>query len=156
MTAKRLLYFWLPAFLFAMGYLSLATLEGCRPSVDNDRPTFAIKDTSQIDQIRISEANGNSILVQRRTDPAIWKLNSGKFDAREDAVSLILETVFMILNFPNHFNFSSKFRPFQTSKQLQNNQISTKHNLNFPKPVARLISPRCVYFSPCLSFFLLF
>ena len=96
MTAKRLLYFCLPASLFAMGYLSLTTLEGCRPSVDNDRPTFAIKDTSQIDQIRISEANGNSILVQRRTDPAIWKLNLGKFDAREDAVSLILETVFRI------------------------------------------------------------
>ncbi|MBL4704730.1 MAG: hypothetical protein JKY54_09425 [Flavobacteriales bacterium] len=57
---------------------------------------FAIKDTATIDQVRITEANGVSILVQRRTDALQWKLNEGQFNAREDAIGLILETVYRI------------------------------------------------------------
>jgi len=57
---------------------------------------FAIKDTSSVDQVRITEANGVSIVVQRRMDPNQWKLDDGKFNARYDAIQLILETAFRI------------------------------------------------------------
>ncbi len=57
---------------------------------------FAIKDTAAVDQVKITEANGHSIVVQRRTTPGVWKLNDGNFSARPDAINLILETVYRI------------------------------------------------------------
>ena len=96
MTAKKLLYYSISAIVLIACYFLLTLLGGCRPKVNNSRPDFAIKDTSHVDQIQITESNGNSIVIQRRTTPNVWKLNSGDFDAREDAVDLILETIFRI------------------------------------------------------------
>lgn len=72
------------------------SLSNSDPITTSDHTDFAIKDTSSIDQIRITEANGGTILVQRRNPSKQWKLNGGKFDARGDAISLILETVYRI------------------------------------------------------------
>ena len=96
MTPRTLLYFSFSTLLLSTYFLVLILLGGCKPGLINDKPTFAIKDTSQVDQIQITEANGNSIVIQRRTTPSTWKLNSGDFDAREDAVDLILETIYRI------------------------------------------------------------
>jgi hypothetical protein len=96
MTARKLLYYSISAIVLIACYFLLTLLGGCRPKVNNSRPDFAIKDTSQVDQVQITEANGNSIVIQRRTTPDVWKLNSGDFDAREDAIELILETIFRI------------------------------------------------------------
>lgn len=57
---------------------------------------FAIKDTAAVDQIKITESNGVSIVVQRRTTQGEWKLNEGNYEARADAVNLILETAYRI------------------------------------------------------------
>jgi len=96
MTTRTLLYLSFSALLLIAYSSFLTLLSGCKPNLSNDTPTFAIKDTSQVDQVQITEANGNSIVIQRRTTPNIWKLNSGDFDAREDAIELILETIFRI------------------------------------------------------------
>lgn len=69
---------------------------GSITDVTSNHTDFAIKDTSIIDQIRITEANGGSIIIQRRNQSKKWKLNEGQFDARNDAISLILETVYRI------------------------------------------------------------
>jgi hypothetical protein len=57
---------------------------------------FGIKDTGSVDQVIITEANGVSIIVQRRMNPDQWKLDNGEFNARYDAIQLILETAFRI------------------------------------------------------------
>lgn len=60
-------------------------------SAENDFRDFAIKDTAQIDQIFMSQQNGNKVLISRR-DTNKWLVNQ-KFVARPDAIDLILRTV---------------------------------------------------------------
>ncbi|GEM_PF-388935 len=59
-------------------------------STDNNFKDFAIEDTSAIDQIFISQPNGKKVLISRREGKK-WLVN-GKFEARPDAIKLILKT----------------------------------------------------------------
>lgn len=52
---------------------------------------FAVKDTADIDQIFLSQPNGKKILITRR-DEKSWMANH-QFNAREDAINLILRTI---------------------------------------------------------------
>ncbi len=90
-----------PSFLLLTLIAVIAVLyfifpDNSNPKTTSEHTDFAIKDTSNIDQIRITEANGGTMLVQRRNQSKKWKLNGGQFDARGDAISLILETVYRI------------------------------------------------------------
>jgi hypothetical protein len=51
---------------------------------------FAIQDTAAIDQIFISQPNGKKVLISRREGKK-WMVN-GKFEARPDAIKLVLKT----------------------------------------------------------------
>jgi len=58
---------------------------------ERDFRDFAIKDTSKIDRIFMSQPNGKKVLISRK-DTNKWLVN-GKFVARPDAIQLILKTV---------------------------------------------------------------
>lgn len=57
---------------------------------------FAIKDTALVDQVIIWEPNGAKMIISRRNKDSIWMLNDGKYEARKDAIQLILETAYRI------------------------------------------------------------
>jgi hypothetical protein len=52
---------------------------------------FAVKDTASVDRIFISDMNGRSALLERVPGNRYWSLN-GRFEARKDAVDLLLKT----------------------------------------------------------------
>ncbi len=54
---------------------------------------FAIADTASITKFKISNTQLRSIVVSRRYDDKKWRLNEGKYEAKQDAVNLILETI---------------------------------------------------------------
>jgi len=58
-----------------------------------DKPLteFAIEDTSQVSKVIITDHFGKSAVVERGPGQQLWKLN-GKYQAREDAVNLMLKT----------------------------------------------------------------
>lgn len=58
---------------------------------ERDYRNFAIKDTSKIDRIFMSQPNGKKVLISRK-DTNKWLVNQ-KFVARPDAIQLILKTV---------------------------------------------------------------
>jgi hypothetical protein len=60
-------------------------------SADGVYRDFEIRDTAKVDQIFISEAEGNQILLTRRNHDQ-WMVN-GKFPARPDGINLILKTL---------------------------------------------------------------
>ena len=53
---------------------------------------FAITDTSRVQKIEISDVSGKTATLTREMGQRRWKLN-GRYEAREDAVSLILKTI---------------------------------------------------------------
>lgn len=68
-------------------YTESNPLEG----IDGNYKDFAIRDTSSVDQIFISEPEGKQVLLTRRGYDT-WMVN-GEFPARPDGVSLILKTL---------------------------------------------------------------
>jgi len=57
----------------------------------NPLANFAIEDTSAVNKIFISDANGKTITLERVEGDRYWDLN-GKYKARKDAVDIILKT----------------------------------------------------------------
>lgn len=53
---------------------------------------FAIADTSRIQKIEISDVSGRTAVITRVAGQRRWMLN-GRYEAREDAVDLILKTI---------------------------------------------------------------
>lgn len=53
---------------------------------------FAITDTSRIQKIEISDVSGKTAVISRVAGKRRWMLN-GRYEAREDAVDLILKTI---------------------------------------------------------------
>ena len=53
---------------------------------------FAITDTSRIQKIEISDVSGKTAVITRVAGKRRWMLN-GRYEAREDAVDLILKTI---------------------------------------------------------------
>ncbi len=57
----------------------------------NPLANFAIEDTSTVNKIFITDANGQSVLLERDPNSRYWDLNK-KYKARKDAVDLLLKT----------------------------------------------------------------
>lgn len=62
-----------------------------RTLTSNPLANFSIEDTSAVNKIFISDADGKTITLQRVEGERYWDLN-GKFKARKDAVDIILKT----------------------------------------------------------------
>ncbi len=65
--------------------------ESMRGATDNFRE-FAISDTSRIQKIEITDVSGRTAIITRVAGQRRWLIN-GRFEAREDAVDLILKTI---------------------------------------------------------------
>lgn len=53
---------------------------------------FAVEDTASVTRIFLADQEGTNILLDRNSDGVTWTLN-GKYDARKDAVTLLLKTM---------------------------------------------------------------
>ena len=66
--------------------------EGTNGDLSSEATTnFAIADTSLVTKIFIAGTNGESVLLERRSDTRFWTLN-GKHLARKDATDLLLKS----------------------------------------------------------------
>jgi hypothetical protein len=93
---KQYLYLiFLGSLLVVLVYFLMKAKENDNGStLDQRYSDFAIEDTSSIDKIIISDADGGKAVIER-TGKDEWKLN-GKYKARIDAVHLIFKTAKLI------------------------------------------------------------
>ena len=62
----------------------------------SDFKNFAIKDTSKISKFRISDTEGNEILISRDNSSRNWMIYGTSFKANQPSVDLLMETFYRI------------------------------------------------------------
>ena len=63
---------------------------------DSDFKNFAVKDTANISKFRISDTEGNEIVISRENSSKIWMINGTNFKANQPSVDLLMETFYRI------------------------------------------------------------
>lgn len=63
---------------------------------DSDFKNFAVKDTANVSKFRISDTEGNEIVISRENSSKIWMINGTNFKANQPSVDLLMETFYRI------------------------------------------------------------
>jgi len=91
MLVKKIIYSLLVPILFCCSLFNCTN-----SSNDNIFKDFAIKDTASISKFRISNTEGNSILISRNNKSKIWMIDGTNFNASKPTVDLLMETFYRI------------------------------------------------------------
>ena len=69
----------------------------CDNSIQNSYfKNFAVKDTANVSKFRISDTEGNEIVISRENSSKTWMINGTNFKANQPSVDLLMETFYRI------------------------------------------------------------
>ena len=81
--------------IFTMCVLALFTVflvtKYQKSTLKEELSDFAVEDTASVDKIFLSDKDGNKLLVERKSS-STWLVNNS-FEARPDAIKILLETI---------------------------------------------------------------